>query len=386
METNNIPVAPATAPEPVAFPAEVIARLRLASVAGISPRLAARLVAEFGSAAAVMTAGARGGRAGWQCVRGVGKARAALAATAPSVDEVTVELQRAAAADADVVWPGSDDWPSGLSDLADPPLLVFRRGVLQECDLRGVAIVGSRRASAYGRAQARRIAAGLAMAGITVISGLARGVDSEAHRGALSAGGRTVGVLGGGLARFYPPENVPLARDIVNGRGAVLSEFPLDMPPLPYHFPRRNRILAAMSAAVVVVEATERSGSLITADHALDIGREVLAVPGRVDSPGSRGTHRLLREGAALCEGVEDVLRALGLELEDDESGDADGIPPSVDDSERAVLVALAGEERYADDLIELLDIDADAVLTSLASLELRNLVAMSGDGRYGRT
>jgi len=384
METTDNRAPQVATAFPDEYPDEVLARLRLASVAGISPRLAARLVAEFGSASAALGAGGDA----WRRVRGVGKSRAALAATAPSIDEVRAELQRAAAAQASVVWPDAEDWPSGLDDLADPPLLFFRRGELRPCDLRGVAIVGSRRASAYGRAQARRIAAGLAAVGITVISGLARGVDSAAHQGALSVGGRTVGVLGGGLARFYPPENVPLAREIVGGHGAVLSEFRLDVPPLPYHFPRRNRILAAMSAAVVVVEATEKSGSLITADHALDIGREVLAVPGRVDCPGSQGTHRLLREGAALCAGVEDVLRALGLELGEDAGDGADDIPPSVDDTERALLTALSGEERYADELIDEVEAagDADAVLSALTALELRGLVAMSGDGRYGRT
>jgi DNA processing protein len=366
------------------FDDEVVARLRLASVDGISPRLAARLVTEFGTAAATMAAAGDP----WQRVRGVGRSRAALAATASSVDAVMSELVRATAAGAEIVWPRSEDWPPGLDDLSDPPLLLFRRGELQARDLRGVAIVGSRRASAYGRAQARRLAAGLAAAGITVISGLARGVDAAAHLGALSVGGRTVGVLGGGLARFYPPENVSIARDMVDGHGAVLSEFSLDAPPLPYHFPRRNRILAAMSAAVVVVEATEKSGSLITADHALDIGREVLAVPGRVDAPGSRGTHRLLREGAAVCEGVDDILRALGLGLggEGEHDGNAaSNMPPSVNETERAVLTALAGEERYADELIETVDSDADAILSAIASLELRGFVVMGGDGRYGR-
>jgi DNA processing protein len=359
---------------------ETLARLRLASLPGLSPRVAARLVAHFGSAGKAL---ASGGPA-WKAVHGVGEARAALFAELPSADQARVELERAAAADAHVVSPGRDDWPSGLDDLADPPLLLFRRGELTEPDRRGVAIVGSRRASTYGRAQARRLAGDLARLGITVISGLARGVDAAAHRGALGAGGRTVGVLGGGLARFYPPEHVPLAREIAADRGAVLSEFPLDVPPLPHHFPRRNRVIAAMAAVVVVVEASERSGSLITADHALDIGRDVLAVPGRVDSANSAGTHRLLREGAALCAGVDDVLRALGVEPE--EATDA---VRRLDDAgasplERRILEALQGDERHADELVEDLGADASEILTALSALELRGRIEQAADGRYG--
>jgi len=362
-----------------------VARLRLAGIAGISPRLAARLVEHLGSAAAVL--GAPSMR--WREVRGVGTARAGLVSTAAPHAEAVADLERARSAGAEIVWPGGDDWPTGLDDLADPPLLLFRRGELSEADRRGVAIVGSRRCTPYGRTQAERLAAGLARCGISVISGLARGVDAAAHRGALAAGGRTVGVLGGGLARFYPPEHVPLARQIVDGHGAVLSEFPLDAPPLPYNFPRRNRILAAMASAVVVVEAGERSGSLHTADHALDLGREVLAVPGRVDHPATRGVHRLLREGAALCEGLEDILRALGVELEptgegasEAAAGDA-GLPTTPD--ERALLAALQGEERSADALLELSELEPGVGLVALTSLELRGLVTLGDDGLYSR-
>ena len=378
METTSTTASATT----VSDDPEVLARLRLASVPGLSPRIAARLVAHFGDARKTLAASA----AGWRGVRGVGDVRAALIESVPSIDAAKAELARAAGADAHVVWPGAEDWPPGLDDLDDPPLLLFRRGELTEPDRRGVAIVGSRRASTYGRAQARRLAGDLARIGITVISGLARGVDAAAHRGALEAGGRTVGVLGGGMARFYPPEHVPLAREIASGKGAVLSEFPLDVPPLPHHFPRRNRILAAMSAVVVVVEASERSGSLITADHALDIGRDVLAFPGRVDSPGSVGTHRLLREGAALCAGVVDVLSALGLEPAETAGCEGPGvaIDPNATPLERAVLQVLQGEEHHADDLVSELDADATAILTTLSALELRGRIEQTPDGRYG--
>ncbi len=210
-------------------------------------------------------------------------------------------------------------------------------------------------------------------------------MDTAAHRGALDAGGRTLAVLGGGLARLYPAENLHLAREIAAGRGAVLSEFPLDVAPLPYHFPRRNRVLAALSLAVVVVEAGERSGSLITADHALDLGREVLAVPGRADAPGSRGTHRLLREGAALCEDVADVLGALGIDPPPDgaEAASGKGAGPT-DPLERAVLACLRGEERCADDVLEFVEGAPTTVLAALSALEIRGAIRQSADGCYG--
>jgi DNA processing protein len=288
------------------------------------------------------------------------------------------------------LWPGAPGWHTGLDDLDDPPLVMFARGAQDWIRTPAVAIVGSRRASAYGMASARRIAAELAALGMVVVSGLARGVDTAAHEGALSVGGRTVAVLGGGLARPYPPENVPLAREIVARAGAVWSEFPLDMPPRPFHFPRRNRVLAALVKAVVVVEAGEKSGSLITADHALDIGREVLAVPGRSDHPNSRGTHRLLREGAALCEGAADVLRALGLISSDEHDAAPAAAGPTTDrpvlDPVEAVLLShLVGVERHTDDLIALGELDAGVALAALTVLELRGVVRQGVDGRWRR-
>ncbi|MCE9637102.1 MAG: DNA-processing protein DprA [Planctomycetes bacterium] len=388
-------------------------RLRLAAVPGLSPRLVARLVADIGSAGSVFTAR----RERIAAVRGVGDARASLLAGAPSRDDVLRDVERARAASAVVVVPGCPGWPLVLDELPDPPSALWGRGDLvaalaaappgpgglapEWIDVlrtRGVGIVGSRKASSYGLAQAERLGHDLAAMGITVVSGLARGIDAAAHRGALRAGGRTVGVLGGGLARFYPPENVSLAREMVAAGGAVVSEFPLDMPPLPHHFPRRNRLIAALSAAVVVVEAAERSGSLLTADHALDLGREVLAVPGRVDQPNSRGVHRLLREGAALCESAADVLTALGIELPGSGAPDVStpasgagrtGAPPNAatptgrTPTEQALLDALADEERDADALIDATGLPPSAGLVALSALELRGVVRIAGDGRY---
>jgi DNA processing protein len=370
-------------PSPPAASPDLADRVRLAGVAGLSPRIARRLLARFGSAGAALRASAEALAA----VPGVGAARAALVLSAPTREEAERDLARAQAAGAAVLSEGDGAWPAAFAELPDPPALLYVRGDAAFLSLRGVAIVGSRRASAYGCAQARRIASELAATGIPVISGLARGIDAAAHRGALDAGGVTVGVLGGGLARFYPPENLPLAREIAAGRGAVVSEFPLDMPPRPYHFPRRNRLIAALAAAVVVVEAAEDSGSLITADHALDLGREVLAVPGRIDNPNSRGVHRLLREGAALCESGDDVLAALGLDPPRSAPTDAEGASPAVptgsNASETALLAALVGAERHADELLEATGLDPSAGLAALSALELRGAVTLGADGRY---
>ncbi len=386
MDTTLDTAAPAPPPPAAAaFDPELVARVRLAATAGVAPRLAARLLARFGSAHATLAAGVPA----WTGVPGVGAARAALLAAAPTPDEALHDLARAAAAGADALWPGDPRWPASLAELPDPPLVLYVRGTLPPLGPSAVAIVGSRRASAYGTTQARRLAAELVERGFVVVSGLARGIDAAAHRGALEAGGLTVGVLGGGLARFYPPEHVPLAREIVGGRGAVLSEFPLDVPPLPHHFPRRNRVLAALAAAVVVVEAGERSGSLVTADHALDLGREVLAVPGRVDHPNACGVHRLLREGAALCEGAADVLAALGADApspsEERNARDGAGAAaaPGATPDETAVLAALAGEERSADDVVDATGLEAGAALAALAALELAGRVTLRDDGLY---
>ena len=360
---------------------ETLDRIRLAAVAGISPRLVRRLVQRFGSARAALAAK----REHAASVPGIGDARASLLSAAPTIEEARRELERVRAAQALLLAEGHPQWPPAFAELDDPPLVLYVRGDASFLSLRGVAIVGSRRASSYGAAQARRIAGELAAAGIPIISGLARGVDAAAHRGALDAGGVTIGVLGGGLAKFYPPEHVPLAREIASGRGAVVTEFALDTPPRPYHFPRRNRLIAALAAAVVVVEAAENSGSLITADHALDLGREVLAVPGRIDNPNSQGVHRLLREGAALCETAGDVLRSLGLDPPQraKEPGSAAEAPSGSNAAETALLASLAGAERHADELLELTGLDPAKGLAALSALELRSAVTVGADGRY---
>ncbi len=204
-------------------------------------------------------------------------------------------------------------YPALLKEIPDPPAFLYVRGTLRD-DLPALALVGARRATPYGLRIAREWAREVALAGAGVVSGLALGVDAEAHRGALEAGGYTVAVLGSGLDVVYPYQHRALAEEIVACGGALISEFPLGARPERWHFPRRNRIIAGLCRAVLVVEAAERSGSLITARLAAEVGREVLAVPGSIFSPQSRGTHRLLKEGAWPATSVEDLLEALGLE------------------------------------------------------------------------
>ncbi|MBF0532337.1 MAG: DNA-protecting protein DprA [Candidatus Omnitrophica bacterium] len=203
-----------------------------------------------------------------------------------------------------------DEYPSILREIPDFPPVLYVRGKSLDLAAPAVGVVGSRRASVYGLSMARQFSGRLAECGIAVVSGLARGVDSAAHRGALAAGGFTVGVLGCGLSHIYPPENAALFSAVMK-QGAVISEFPMSREPLPGNFPRRNRIISGLSLGVIVVEAADRSGALITADTALEQGREVYAVPGTVDNPFAKGTNRLIKEGAKLTTSVEDILEDL---------------------------------------------------------------------------
>jgi DNA processing protein len=224
---------------------------------------------------------------------------------------VDQEIELCAQKGIDLLLYSDGDYPAVLKEIADPPLLLYRKGTLIEHDRNAIAIVGTRHPSFYGRTQAKRFAQELAARGLTIVSGLARGIDQVAHDGALHVSyGRTIAVMGCGLDVIYPKENENLFQRILE-RGAVLSEYSLGTPPLPENFPRRNRILSGLSYATCVIEAHSRSGSLITAHQAVEQGREVFALPGSVDQLTSRGTHQLIKEGALLVETPEDILLAL---------------------------------------------------------------------------
>jgi len=302
----------ATHPTDTVVPPErLLAWLRLARIPNIGPVLVKRALTALGTPERVLAAAP----AVLSAIEGIGTHRAQAFGQALGADAAAQEIATAAEHGIVVLCPDHPNWPPGLRNIPDPPIVLFVRGHLDAQDAVAVGIVGSRNCTLYGQEQASRFGALLAGAGITVISGGARGIDSAAHHGALRARGRTLVVQGCGLLSCYPPENLELYECIVNeGRGAILSELPLEEPPLAENFPPRNRIIAGMSLGVLVVEANKRSGSLITARLAADdYGREVFALPGRVDSVSSSGTHHLIKTGAAhLVEDLQDVLDALG--------------------------------------------------------------------------
>jgi DNA processing protein len=270
--------------------------------------------------------------------------------------------------------PGEPGYPTMLETLGSPPSLWVRGTVLPEDDL-AIAIVGARRATTYGTDVAARLAEDLASRGVTIVSGLARGIDTAAHRGALAVGGRTLAVLGCGVDVVYPPENRGLVAE-VEARGALLSPFPPGTPPLRHHFPIRNGVIAALALGVVVVEAAERSGSLITAGLAGDLGREVFAVPGRVTSETSRGCHALLRDGATLIRNWADVVSELPEQWRRRVRGagaDVDPIEALPVSSEDCRLLALLppGEPQQIEELITRSGLAAGVVGRTLLQLEL---------------
>jgi DNA processing protein len=278
------------------------------------------------------------------------------------------------------VAPGDDEYVIGLEHLADPPAALFVRGrSLVELEPR-VAVVGARNCSALGRDVAAELGSGLASAGVTVVSGGARGIDGASHRGALGAGGRTIAVLGSGVDVPYPAQHAGLIERIA-AMGAVVSEYPPGVPARPFRFPARNRIIAALAEAVVVVEGATGSGSMITADHALELGRPVYAVPGSVTSPLSEVPLALVREGAGMIRSSSDLLADLG--RLDPEGGLAEGITSSLAASERAVWEAL-GSPSLPEQLARQTGLNLGDVLSVLIDLELRGLVRTVG-GRVER-
>ncbi|MCM8778691.1 MAG: DNA-processing protein DprA [Candidatus Omnitrophica bacterium] len=263
-------------------------------------------------------------------------------------------------------------YPENLKEIYDPPYLLYLRGEFKESDKNALAIVGSRFASYYGISLAEKFSFLLALRGITIVSGLARGIDTQAHRGALKAKGRTLAVLGSGLINIYPEENKKLAEEIAQN-GVLFSEFPMETPPLKQNFPRRNRIISGLSRGVVVVEAGEKSGALITADFALEQGREVFALPGKIDSPTSRGTHNLIKQGAKLVSSVEDILEELKL----DTTGlkEENNRPLFLEGREQIVYTLLEDEPKHIDGIRKETGFSLTELSDILLRLELKGLI-----------
>jgi DNA processing protein len=348
--------------------------LQLALTPGVGPRTYKALVEYFGSPESVVSAAPSELRR----VPGVGPKLMQQIVAARHALNVDSELNDFRALGLSLLTEDDESYPRLLREIYDPPTLLFIRGELAAADSLAIAIVGTRHATTYGVRQAERLAAGLARAGFTIISGLARGIDAAAHRGALATGGRTIAILGCGLLNIYPPEHADLATQI-QARGVLLSEAPPRSQPHSGMFPQRNRIITGMSLGVVVVEAAQRSGAMISAGHAMEQGREVFAMPGPVDSRTSRGCHQLIREGAKLVETVDDVLQELGplVEAAPQEDGRVIRHPAELqlNPQEQAVLSAVDTELSSIDQIVVRSGIPVHRVLSTLAVLEMRRLV-----------
>ncbi|HOY10047.1 MAG TPA: DNA-processing protein DprA [Candidatus Omnitrophota bacterium] len=282
----------------------------LNAVPGLSNRMVLRLIGHFGTAVAVLRAKSRV----FAGIEGVSAAAVKNIRCFEQDEFLKKEYSLCSSLKIQVTTLWEDGFPRILKQIPDCPVVLYHKGDIRHEDDTSVAVIGSRRATVYGRLVAEQLASRLADFGITVVSGMARGIDSAAHTGSLKARGRTLAVLGCGLTHIYPPENEGLMETIAR-HGAVLSEFPLETAPLRYNFPRRNRIISGLSLGVIVVEAHRRSGALITSRFALEQGREVFSVPGRVDQPASWGTNQLIKDGARVVLGVEDILEELRIPL-----------------------------------------------------------------------
>jgi DNA processing protein len=344
---------------------------------GVGPRVAARLLERFGSPAGVF--GALRAELEQLRLRPETLEAIALRERHAAAEE---ELVRVRELGADVLILDDGTYPALLREIADPPPVLYLKGGLLAADRWAVAVVGTRRMTAYGRQVTERLVGELARSGVTIVSGLARGVDALAHRAALEAGGRTLAVLGSGLDRVYPTEHAGLAREIVE-RGAVISEFPLGTPPDALNFPRRNRIISGLSMGTLVVEAGETSGALITADFALEQGRDVFAVPGSILSPASAGPNRLIQEGAKLVASAQDILEELNLTAVAQHEAAREALPGN--ETEAALLRLLSSEPLHVDELGRTSALPVAQVSSALTMMELKGLVRQVGGMNYVR-
>ena len=362
----------------------LVAALRLSLIAGVGPRIHQQLLTHFGTAAAVLRAPVSELRQ----VPGVGpKLSRSIATSADEVD-VDIELQICRDNDVGILRPTDDRYPRMLKEIDDPPSVLFMAGDVLPQDALSVAIVGSRHATHYGLQTAERLSAGLARAGFTIVSGLARGIDTAAHRGALNAGGRTIAVLGSGVLNVYPPEHKELALDISHN-GALISEAPPRRGPMSGAFPQRNRLITGLSLGTIVVEASERSGALISARHAMEQNREVFAVPGRIDSRMSKGCHQLIRDGAKLVQSIDDVLEEFGplVEATSTEDGHTVRHPAELqlNEQEQQVLDAISSEPTEIDEVAATSGLPVHRVLSTISVLEMRRLIRRASGHQVAR-
>jgi DNA processing protein len=359
--------------------------LKLIRADGVGPAIFAKLIKRFGSTERILGASV----SELAKTNGLGfKTAERIAATRDKFDPVP-ELELAHKLGVWIINLEDERYPRVLRQIYDPPPVLYVKGSLTRQDNLGLSIVGSRRCSLYGQEQSSRFAHFLSAAGFTICSGMARGIDTAAHQGALSAGGRTIAVQGCGLATVFPAENKKLF-EMISESGACLSELPLNYEPLRVNFPPRNRIIAGLSLGTIVIEAASRSGALITARAALDYNREVMAMPGKIDSPLSRGAHQLIKQGARLIESVEDVTEALGHigeQLTEHVSVAAtnaaqraektlfDASQLKLSDAERKIYDCLSKEPMHVEQVIADTNLAAGVVNAALISMRLKGLI-----------
>jgi DNA processing protein len=310
-------------------------------------------------------------------VEGIGNEVADQISNWESIVDLGAELDRIREFGATVITQESPSYPRGLREIHAPPIVLYVWGELKERDHHAIGIIGARRTTHYGVESAKKLAYQLAYAGLTVISGLARGIDTAAHQGALAAKGRTIAAIGSGLERLYPPENAALAEKIRAGNGAIVSEFSMEIEPDRQTFPMRNRIISGWSHGVLVVEAGLNSGALITASQALEQGRSVYAVPGHINAPSAMGSNRLIQQGAKLVMDASDILDDLQILLpEAKPSAEAAVRPlPSLSEEERRIYDAIEASETSIDDIAEKTHLPSATVSSTLLQLELKRLV-----------
>ena len=353
--------------------------IALKSIPGIGNVIFPALVDKFGSLHAIFTTPAPQ----LATTPGISKKAAAAIACFKDWDKIKLEIDRTIKADIKIITYQDDLYPAKLLNIYDRPAFIYVKGTLTKDEI-NIAMVGSRQASTYGKYTTEKISRELSIKGITIVSGLARGIDAAAHRGALTGQGRTIAVMGSGLDVIYPPENKKLYAEIVQS-GAVISEYALGTPPLASNFPARNRIISGMSYGVVVVEAGEKSGSLITARLALEQGREVFAVPGSIDSTGARGTNKLIKQGAKLIENIDDILEDILPQIEK-------APPPAIASVKSAIAIEppitaklnaieqiiidfISTNNLHVDEIIAATELAPAEVLSSLMSLELKGII-----------
>jgi DNA processing protein len=365
------------------------AYIALNMVDGVGPIRVRALLDRFSEPQAILAAT----KADLMQVEGVGEEVARSITSWREKVNLDGELQRIEKAAVQVVTRDDTEYPKNLREVYDPPIILYVKGTLSERDALAIAIVGSRRTTLYGQDMARKLAYQLARVGMTVVSGLARGIDTAAHTGALQAKGRTVAVIGCGIDIVYPAENEKLAKEIVEKGGAVVTEFPFGVKPDRQNFPMRNRIISGWTLGTVVVEANLKSGALITANQAAEQGRQVFAVPGRADSILSRGTNKLIKDGAKLTEDAEDILGEFEYLLpkratEQAEAGSGGGgTKPALvlSDMEEKVMAQLGREETAIDDIIRASGLTTACVSATLLTLEMKRLVRQLPGKMYVR-